>query len=166
MFDIGKIIGTHGIKGEVKVERLTDFDDRFHVGEHVYLVLGDEIDTLTIKTHRNHKQWDLLSFEGYEHINDVERMKNAYLKIDESQLTPLAENEYYYYEIIDCYVYTMADVFIGKITEILSPGANDVFVVKQPDGKEVLIPNIQDVVKNIDVKAKKVLIHPIEGLLD
>lgn len=166
LFDIGKIVGTHGTKGEVKVYRMTDFASRFHPGHSVYLVKEDLVQNLKIKNHRLHKQLDLLLFAGYENIDDVEKFTGAYLKIDESQLTELKENEYYYHEIIDCNVYTVENQWIGKISEVLAPGANDVFVVKQADDKEVLIPNIKDVIKTIDVHTKKVVIHPMEGLLD
>jgi len=168
MFAVGKITNTHGIHGEVKVYRLTDFEERFKVGKTLHLVEEDSFtQKLVIKSHRKHKGFDLLSFEGYETINDVENFKNAYLKIKESELTELNEDEYYYYEIIGCDVYTASDEWIGYVKEILAPGANDVFVVNQNNNnKEILIPNIKDIVKKIDVNAKRITIDPMEGLLD
>ncbi len=167
MFNTGKIVNTHGIRGEVKVVRISDFAERFAVGEHLYLVKGKEAPIqVTIDAYRSHKGFDLLHFTGFNNINDVEIYKGAYLKIAEDQLTELSEGEYYYHEIIGCKVFINANEKLGEIKEILSPGANDVWVVKQPNGKDVLIPYINEVVKSVNIEAKEVFIEPMEGLLD
>ncbi|RDW19465.1 ribosome maturation factor RimM [Oceanobacillus arenosus] len=167
MFNIGKIINTHGIRGEVKVHRITDFEERFVVGEMVYLAKEDGIPLkLIIDGHRLHKGFDLIHFEGYNNINDVEHFKGSELQITEDQQKELDEHEYYYHEIIGCEVHTTSGDKLGVIKEILSPGANDVWVVKQEKGKDLLIPYIEEVVKEIEVEAKKIVIEPLEGLLD
>lgn len=167
MFNIGKIVNTHGIRGEVKVLRISDFAERFAIGEQVYVIKDEQTPVqLTIDAFRTHKGFDLLHFTGYDHINDVEYFKGSYLKIGEHQLTELEEDEYYYHEIIGCEVVTGDDEKIGEIKEILSPGANDVWVVSQPNGKDVFIPYIKEVVTDVDIEAKKVVIEPMEGLLD
>lgn len=167
MFEVGKIVNTHGVRGEVRVVRITDFEERLAIGEKLYLVKNNESPKeLTISGHRIHKQFDLLSFEGLDNINEVEGFKGAYLKIKKEQLTELQSGEYYYYEIIDCVMYTITGEKIGVIVSILSPGANDVWVVKAPNGKEHLIPFIKDVVKEINIDEKTVKIEPMEGLLD
>jgi 16S rRNA processing protein RimM len=120
---------------------------------------------LTVKSHRTHKTFDLLTFEGYENINQVEKFREGILKIPETQQSELAEDEFYFHEIIDCMVTTTAGDEIGKIKEILTPGANDVWVIKGKNGKEILIPFIEDVVKKVDVKEKSIIIEPMEGLL-
>lgn len=167
MFNVGKIVNTHGIRGEVKVLRISDFEERFSVGKILYLVRdGEHPIELTIDGHRVHKNFDLIYFKGYNNINDVEHLKGSLLKISENQLTDLDEDEYYYHEIIGCEVFTDSEKKLGTIKEVLSPGANDVWVVKQEKGKDILIPYINDVVKEIDIVTKKVIIEPIEGLLD
>ncbi|WP_306798595.1 ribosome maturation factor RimM [Oceanobacillus saliphilus] len=166
MFNVGKIVNTHGIKGEVKVLRISDFEERFNPGEIVYVMKDEQPIKLTISGHRMHKGFDLIQFEGYENINQVESFKGCKLKIHEDQLTDLAEDEYYYHEIIGCEVYTNDDRKLGKITEILSPGANDVWVIKQETGKDLLIPYIDGVVTEINIDEKRVVIEPMEGLLD
>lgn len=167
MFTVGKIINTHGIKGEVKVHRISDFDERFDVGEKLFVIMENKQPIqVEIVGHRIHKGFDLILLKGFESINDVEPLKNSYLKITEEQLTELEENEYYYHEIINCNVFLNTGEKVGIIKEILSPGANDVWVVKPEKGKDILIPYINDVVKEIDIDAKKVVIEPIEGLLD
>jgi 16S rRNA processing protein RimM len=95
----------------------------------------------------------------------VEKFRDGILKVPESQLGSLDEGEFYYHEIIGCLVATTKGEEIGKISEILSPGANDVWVVKGKGGKEILIPYINDVVKKVDVSEKVILIEPMEGLL-
>lgn len=167
MYNVGKVVNTHGIRGEVKVHRISDFDERFETGEILFLERenGNPL-KLEISGHRIHKGFDLLTFKGLNNINDVEHFKGFYLKITEDQLTELEENEFYYHEIIGCEVFQANQDKIGVIKEILSPGANDVWVVKQEKGKDILIPYIDDVVKEIDTELKKVVIEPIEGLLD
>lgn len=167
MFNIGKIVNTHGIRGEVKVLRISDFEERFTKGETVFVAKENEDPIeLVIAGHRMHKGFELIHFEGLGNINDIEHFKGSKLQITEEQLTELDEHEYYYYEIIGCEVLTNAGEKLGTIKEILSPGANDVWVVKQPKGKDLLIPYIAEVVKEIDIEAKKIIIEPMEGLLD
>lgn len=167
MYNVGKIVNTHGIRGEVKVLRISDFAERFAIGETLYVVKErEEPFPLIIDGHRMHQGFDLVHFRDYDNINDVEQFKGAQLKITEEQLTELEEDEYYYHEIIGCDVYTNDEEKIGKISEILAPGANDVWVVKQSTGKDLLIPYIEDVVKEVDITNKKVIIKPMEGLLD
>jgi 16S rRNA processing protein RimM len=168
MFNVGKIVNTHGINGEVRVISKTDFaDERYKKGNTLYIYmdyLKEPIEVI-VATHRIHKNFDLLSFEGFSNVNDVERFKGSLLKVPESQLTDLAENEFYFHEIIGCVVKTNDGVEIGEVKEILTPGANDVWVVKDKAGKEILIPYIKDIVHTIDVKNKSITINPMEGLL-
>jgi len=167
MFNVGKIVNTHGIKGEVKVQRITDFEDRFENGNQLILEKekGQTLE-LEVDGHRIHKGFDLIHFKGYDNINDVEHFQGLYLKILENQQTDLEENEFYYHEIIGCAVYLISGEKLGTVKEILAPGANDVWVTEREGGKDVLVPYIEDVVKEVDVSARKVVIEPMEGLLD
>ncbi|MDQ0175845.1 ribosome maturation factor RimM [Bacillus chungangensis] len=167
-FHVGKIVNTHGLKGEVRVISKTDFpEERYQPGNNLYLFLPDakQPQKLTIKTHRKHKQFELLCFDGYDHINDVESWKGASLKVNEDQLAPLPDKEYYFHEIIGCTVYTTDNKKLGIVQGILTPGANDVWIVKGEDRKELLIPYIEDVVRTVDVETKTICIYPMEGLL-
>ncbi|MBA2870782.1 16S rRNA processing protein RimM [Anoxybacillus calidus] len=168
-FNVGKIVNTHGIRGEVRVISKTDFaEERYKLGNTLYIFMdhASEPVEVKVKSHRVHKSFDLLSFEGYDNINLVEKFKGAMIKIPESQLGELEEGEYYFHEIIGCTVVTEQGETVGTVKEILTPGANDVWVVKGKGGKEILIPYIADVVKNVDVKEKLITIHPMEGLLE
>ncbi|MED3650006.1 ribosome maturation factor RimM [Heyndrickxia sporothermodurans] len=166
-FNVGKIVNTHGLNGEVRVISKTDFsEERYQKGNTLYLFLNNQEPVqLTIKNHRTHKNFDLLQFEGYENINIVEKWKNGLLKISEEQLTNLDEGEYYFHEIIGCKVITLDGEEIGIVKEILTPGANDVWVVKGKDKKEHLIPYIDDIIKNVNIEEKVITIDPMEGLL-
>ena len=168
-FVVGKIVNTHGVRGEVRVISKTDFpQQRYAVGNKLYIddANNHEKVELTIASHRTHKNFDLLRFEGLDNINDVEHFKNKFLKVPKEQLDDLEENEYYFYEIIGCDVYSEEGTYIGKVSDILTPGANDVWAVKTKENKEHFIPYIEDVVKDVDVKNKKIIIHVMEGLLD
>jgi 16S rRNA processing protein RimM len=167
-FNVGKIVNTQGIKGEVRVISTTDFPEkRYKKGNVLFLFLpkNETPVQLTIKSHRKHKNFDLLLFEGYENINEVEKFRDGIIKVPESQLGELDEGEFYFHEIIGCLVFTKQGEEIGKVTEILTPGANDVWVIKGKTGKDILIPYIEDVVKKVDLKEKIILIDPMEGLL-
>lgn len=168
LYNVGKIVNTHGIKGEVKVVRITDFDERFEKGNKLYFIGKNENTPipLTIASHRQHKQFDLLQFESYNSIESVENFKEGMLTIREDQLSNLDEGDFYYHEIIGCVVYTNTDKELGTVKEILAPGANDVWVVDRPNQKDLLIPYIPEVVKEVDTVEKKIIIEPMEGLLD
>ncbi|MBB6443820.1 ribosome maturation factor RimM [Bacillus benzoevorans] len=167
-FNVGKIVNTHGIRGEVRVISKTDFpEERYKKGNTLFLFMPDRKEPvpLTVQSHRVHKNFDLLTFAGYDNINQIEPFKGGILKVPESQLGQLDEDEFYFHEIIGCTVFTDEGVEIGKVKEILTPGANDVWVVKGSGGKEQYIPYIADVVTEIDIENKKITITPIEGLL-
>ncbi|MEN2766471.1 ribosome maturation factor RimM [Ornithinibacillus xuwenensis] len=167
LYTVGKIINTHGIRGDVKVLRISDFEERFEIGNTLYLVTDNTVvRELTIDGHRVHKGFDLLHFKNLNNINDVEHFKESHLKIPESKLTELDENEFYYHEVIGSEVFTNDGKLLGVIKEILAPGANDVWVIKQPKGKDILIPYIEEVVLEVDVDEKRIVIEPMEGLLE
>ncbi|WP_421384554.1 ribosome maturation factor RimM [Bacillus salacetis] len=167
-YNVGKIVNTHGVRGEVRVISRTDFpEERYKAGSTLYLFQekeGHPVE-LTVESHRKHKNFDLLTFKGLHDISEVESFKNGILKVNETQLGDLEEGEYYFHEIIGCEVKTNDGEEIGSIKEILTPGANDVWVVKGTKGKEILIPFIDEIVKEIDVENKLIIIEPMEGLL-
>ena len=164
--EVGEIVNTHGIKGEVKVKSNSDFTDvRFQQGEvlEVHPRNGETVE-LVVTSHRVHKGLHMLKFEGRNNINDVEHLKGEtlYQERDHEDIE-LAENEYYYSDIIGCTVFN-EDEPLGRVTEIFETGANDVWVVQ--GDKEYLIPYIADVVKEVDVEGRQIHITPMEGLLD
>jgi 16S rRNA processing protein RimM len=165
--NVGKIVNTHGIRGEVRVISRTDFpEERYKTGNTLYVDLGSEQVPVTIEAHRKHKQFDLLTFENLSNINDVERFKGYLLRVPKEDSVPLDEGEFFYHDIIGCSVFTVEGDELGKVKEILSPGANDVWVVKRKGfGPDILIPYIPPVVKTVDIDEKKIIIEPLEGLI-
>lgn len=167
-YNVGKIVNTHGIWGEVRVISMTDFaEERYEIGSELGLYKADGSNPITVKvaSHRKHKNFDLLTFEGYTLLKDVEVLKNAVLKVSEKYLTDLEENEFYFHEIIGCVVESTDGETIGTITEIIQTGANDVWAVQPEKGKMHYIPYIEDVVKSVDIDKKKIVIEVLEGLL-
>ncbi|MEG2254881.1 MAG: ribosome maturation factor RimM [Vagococcus sp.] len=168
--NVGKIVNTQGIKGEVRVISKTDFsEERYQKGNTLFLFQENKQPiTLTIKSHRKHKNFDILSFEDHPNINDVEKYRDGILKISKDSVGELEENAFYYHEIIGLEVFDEEGEQLGTIKEILSPGANDVWVIGQnkKGEKDILIPYIESVVKQVDVANNRVDVEIPEGLID
>lgn len=165
---VGKIVNTHSLKGEVKVISSTDFEEeRFKKGSKLLITRGNQlIREVVVQSYRNHKNFLLIKFEGIDSVEEAEKLKNLQIKIDSDEVGELEENEFYFHQIIGCEVFDENDKNLGEIIDILTPGANDVWVIKGENGKEILIPYIEDVVKKIDITSKKVNIEVMEGLID
>ena len=165
---VGKIVNTHSLKGEVKVISSTDFEEeRFKKGSKLLITRGNQlIREVIVESYRNHKNFLLVKFEGIDSVEEAEKLKNLQIKIDSDEVGELEENEFYFHQIIGCEVFDENDRNLGEIIDILTPGANDVWVIKGEEGKEILIPYIEDVVKQIDIINKKVNIEVMEGLID
>lgn len=167
-YQVGKIVNTHGIRGEVRVKSTTDFNDqRFTPGQTLYIVQGKQAPVeVKVKSHRQHKGLDLLVFEGLENINLVEQYKQADLKVSKDQQANLDEGDYYYDQIIGLEVVDQEDGTVyGTIKEILSPGANDVWVVSRKGEDDILLPAIADVIKEVNLDQKQVIVEMMEGLI-
>lgn len=169
-YTVGKIVNTHGIRGDLKVLPQTDFaETRFAAGSMLFMVNEETGEAREVKviSSREQKNVYLLKLDGFNNINEVEKFKGWSLKISESQQGELEEGEYYYHEIIGCSVVTEDGEELGKISEILSPGANDVWVVDRPKGKgkQLLLPVIDDVVLDVNVADKLVTVRLMEGLI-
>lgn len=165
-YRVGKIINTHGIKGEVRVADETDFaKERFKNGATLYLgdKKGDAAQELTVEKSRPFKGTWLVKFVGYDNINDVLAFKNHELLVSGEDQQKLPTGRYYYHQIIGLTAVTTEGRKLGPITEIM-PGANDVWVVKKADGKEILLPVIKQVIKKVDLDAGTVTVELMEGL--
>ena len=167
-FNVGKIVNTQGLQGEMRVLSVTDFaEERFKKGNA--LALFDKKDQFVmdveIASHRKVKNFDIIKFKGMYHINDIEKFRDFSLKVAEEDLTDLEDGEFYYHEIIGLEVYEN-DVLLGTIKEILQPGANDVWVVKRKGKRDLLLPYIPPVVLGIDIEQGRVDVEIPEGLDD
>lgn len=162
---IGKIVGISGNKGEVKVEILTDFPERFKNLKKVYIEKNKEMSELEIENVNYRDNSVIIKFAGIENIKMAKKLLNSYLKIETKDLVKLKEGQYYYFQIIGLNVETLEGKKIGKITEIIKTGSNDVYVVSQ-NGKEILIPAIKEVVKEIDLENKIMKVCLLKGILE
>ncbi|MDF2648869.1 16S rRNA processing protein RimM [Paenibacillus sp. V4I3] len=164
---VGRIVNSHGIRGELKVVPETDFPERFDKGNALIIVDSQNKQTpVTVQTSRLHKNMFILQFDQFSNINDVEKFKGSLLKIEAKEQQPLEEGEYYYHEIIGCKVVTEEGQELGLVSEVLTPGANDVWVVSLPKGKQLLLPVIDDVILDVDIANKTIRIHLMEGLME
>lgn len=163
---VGKIVGTHALKGEVKVISETDFkDERYAKGSRLFLRLNEEMVPVTVKSHREHKQFDLLSFEEYPTIDHVEPLVKSELYVHTSDLSLLDEDEYYYFELMGCTVVTEEDQEVGIVKKVVNHGASDLLIVSTDDGKEHMIPFVNEFIREVDLETRTIRIHVIEGLL-
>ncbi|WP_431089439.1 ribosome maturation factor RimM [Paenibacillus sp. 8b26] len=168
LFNVGKIVNTHGIRGELKILTTTDFpEDRFAKGSELLIILADGKAPIpvTIETARFQKNMVVAKFKEYHNINDVEKYKGSLLKVSAERLGELEENEFYFHEVVGLEVVTEDGEKLGVVKEILTPGANDVWVVTMPDGKELLVPYIEGVILDVNVPEKRVTVRLMEGLL-
>ncbi|MEK0316065.1 ribosome maturation factor RimM [Cohnella sp. 56] len=169
LLNVGKIVNTHGVRGEIKVWPQTDFPDvRFRAGSRLLLVnpeAGGQPVEVEVVGAREQKNMFVVRIKGWDDINQVEKYKGWELKVEAENRVELEADEYYLSDIVGCEVVTEEGETLGHIKEILSPGANDVWVVKRPKGSDLLLPFIDEVVKEVDVAARKVKVHLMEGLL-
>jgi 16S rRNA processing protein RimM len=166
-FEIGKVAGTHGIKGTLRVFPTTQDPSRFELLKEVIIDLNGKRETLNILKVSYQKNMVLLTVKEIDDINEAEKYKNATLLIPEEKALPLGEDEYYTRDLYDMEVYTTENEFLGIISDILTTGANDVYVVsneKKPEEKELLLPAIKDVVLSVSVAEKKMTVKLLEGL--
>ncbi|NLL00784.1 MAG: ribosome maturation factor RimM [Clostridiales bacterium] len=162
---VGVITTTHGIRGEVKVFPTTDDINRFDYLKQVYLDTGKEYLPLKIENVKYFKQLVILKFKDINDINDIEKYKGKDLLIQRDDAIPLEEDEYFISDLLDSKVYTEDGAKLGILTEVLSSSANDVYVVKTQDNKELLLPSIKECILDIDTSNKKITVHLMDGLL-
>ncbi|MBQ3409091.1 MAG: 16S rRNA processing protein RimM [Clostridia bacterium] len=164
-FEIGQIVNTHGVKGHVKVKPFTDDVEQFETLGKILVVKNKETIEMEIEEVKYHKDMVLLKLKRIDDMNTAERYKGCYIKIHRSQARDLEEGVYFIADIIGSDVYTDENVYLGKVDDIYNTGSNDIYVVKDDLGKQILIPGIKDVLLNIDIENQKVIVHLLKGLV-
>lgn len=164
-FEIGQIVNTSGLKGVIKVKPFTDDITKFNNFKTIYISVKKELKEFKIEQVRFSKNMVFLKLQGIDTIEEAENYRNLYLKIKRNEDEKLEEGSYYIVDIIGCEVYTDEKKLLGKVDDVFSTGSNDVYVVKDELGKQILLPAIKDVIKNIDIKNKIITVHLLEGLL-
>ena len=166
LLEVGKIVNTHGLKGEVKVVPWTDSPDVFEDLEYVIIKSRRGDMTLNITGIKYQKNNVILRFRELGRIEDAEPLKNSVLLAPRDMLGELPEGVYYIADLIGLPVYDESDVLLGKISDVFSTGANDVYAVSREGKKDLLLPVIESVILNVDLSAKKVTARVMEGLDD
>jgi len=161
---VGKFRKPHGIRGEIRMTVLTDFPDLIEIGQQLYV--GGNYQRYQIKNLRWKGDDLLVSLQELPDRTAVEIFRNipVYMKTEDIPAAP--EGEYYLHQLIGIEVITDQGEKLGFLSEVLITGANDVYLVKSPEGKEVLLPAIDDVVLDINLEDKTLLVHILPGLLD
>jgi 16S rRNA processing protein RimM len=161
---VGYIVGAHGLRGEVRVELYTDFPDRFVPG--LRLLLGEELEPLDLQQARPHQSQLLLLFDGIESREAAEELRGLWLFIPDAEAAALEPDTYFVHDIIGLQVVTDEGRTLGKVTDILFTGANEVYVVEDAAGNQVLLPAIAHVVRTVDLAARRITVTLLPGLLD
>lgn len=162
---IGKIINTHGVKGELKILPLTGHIDRFSLLEKIYL--GSDKEKLEVERARYHKSFVILKLKKYDNINDVIFLKEKNIYVDEEDILVLPEDTYFIDDLIDCKVFDLSNREIGYLKDIISTGKDDVYLIKSSfEDKEYMIPAIKEFIKEIDIDNRIIIIDPIEGMIE
>lgn len=163
---VGIISSTHGVRGEVKVFPTTDDINRFKKLKEVILVTEKTEKVLKITSVKFFKQFAILKFEGIDTLNDVEVYKGAKLFVNRKNAVKLNKDEYFIADLIDLKVVDEQENELGTLIDVMKTGANDVYIVKNSEGLELLFPAIKECILDIDFKQKKMKVHVMDGLLD
>lgn len=164
-FEIGQIVNTSGLKGVIKVKPFTDDITKFNNLKTIYISIKKELKEFKIEQVRFSKNMVFLKLEGIDTIEEAEDYRNLYLKVKRDKDEELEEGSYYIVDIIGCKVLTDEQKELGKVDDVFSTGSNDVYVVKDEVGKQILLPAIKEVIKNIDIENKTITVHLLEGLV-
>jgi 16S rRNA processing protein RimM len=157
---IGRILAPWGVKGKLKVKIETDFPQRFASGAKVYI----DQQPMAIDSAEWHHEKLVVKLNTIDSIAEAQNLRGKTLEIPHSQIQPLAEGQYYYFQMIGLEVWTTRGELLGTISEILNTESTDVYIVRNAQ-REVLIPAIEDIVKSVDLNKGQMVIEPIEGLL-
>ena len=161
---VGRVIKPHGVHGEVRVEVMTDRPERFGWLEAIYV--GERNPRrVGVVSVRRHGQFVLLKLDGYPTRTEAELLRNELLQVPEDEAIPLEEGEYFLHQLLGLEVVTESGRSVGRLTDVLETGANNVFIIEGELG-ELLVPDIPDVVREVDVAGGRVIVRLLPGLLD
>lgn len=166
LLEVGKIVNTHGLRGDVKVATWTDYPEDFEDIEYVYIKKKSDYERLDISNIKYQKGNLIVKFAQIKDINEAERYKNSVLYAERDMLGELPEGVHYIADLIGLDVVTEDGEKIGVIADVFNTGSSDIYDVKREGKKNMLLPVIDDVVLNIDIEAKKVTVHILDGLED
>ena len=163
--EIGQIVNTFGIKGQVKVVPFTDDITQFDTLKQIYIEKRKNLELFEIEKSNYHKNMIILKLKGIDTPKQAESLRNCYIKINRKDARKLPEGTYFIVDLIGLDVYTDEEKLLGTLEDIYNAGSSDIYVVRTSEGKQILLPAIKDVIKKVDIENKKVIVHIIEGLI-
>ena len=166
MLQVGVVVKAHGVRGELKVFRTTDSPQRFQDLSHVYLDTGrEDYRECKILGVKSVNKFAVLKLEGISSMDEAESYRGKTLWIPREEAQPLGEDEYYIGDLIGMDVVLEDGSPFGVLKDVMETGANDVYVVKTTQGKEVLLPAIGECISDVDVETGVMTVHLMDGLL-
>lgn len=159
---VGKIRRPHGVEGELLVDSYSDFPERFKTGNTV--LVGKKLQPMKIKTRRNTTGGMLITFRDVDTPEAAGEFRNQMVYVDRNTLPPLPEGEYYHFQLIGLRVLTEDGKMVGVLNEVITTGANDVYVVVDEEGKESLFPALETVILSVNLDEMKMVVRPQEWL--
>lgn len=164
LLQAGVITTTHGVRGEVKVFPTTDDPARFKKLKKVLVDTGKTQTELEIASVKFFKNMVILKFKEYDNINDVEYLRQAKIMVTRDQAVKLKKDEYFIADLLDMKAVSDDGEDLGVIADVLQTGANDVYIIKKEQKKDLLVPAIKDCIKNVDMEQNVMTIHLLPGL--
>lgn len=163
---VGYVLKPQGIKGEIKVEPLTDYIERFDELDILYIKEANQYNPVKVMSTRYRGNHVFLRLEGYNNMDDAEKLRGQYLWIPRDQVRDLPKDTFLIADIIGCAVYTQEGDHLGHVDRVIHTGSNDVYVTEGPLG-EILIPGLKKVVLDVDIQGRQitVAVQELEGLL-
>jgi 16S rRNA processing protein RimM len=165
---IGQVRRPHGIRGEVRVEILTDYPERVVQRDYLYLAhpqSPDDVERYPLEAVRPHKGILLIKLGRIDDRDAAEELRGMLVQVPLAEAVPLEEDEYYHFQLIGTDVETETGEWLGRVADVLETGAHDVYVVRGPRG-EILLPAVEDVILELDIEEKKMTVHLLPGMLE
>lgn len=163
--EIGQIVNTFGIKGFIKANPWVNDITRFDKLKKVYIKIRKELKELEIEEVKYHKNQVLIKFKGIETVEQANLLRSAIIEIDRKDAIPLEEGQYFIADLLESKVISDEGEDLGILDDIYNTGSNDIYVVKNELGKTLLLPGIPEVIKQVDVENKKIIVHLLKGLV-
>jgi 16S rRNA processing protein RimM len=165
---VGQVRRPHGIRGEVRVEILTDYPERIAQHDELYLAhpeTPDDVERYELESIRPHKGILLVKLAGCDDRDAAERLRGMLVQVPLEEAVPLEEGEYYHFQLEGMDVETETGEWLGRVGEVMRAGAHDVYLVRGPRG-EVLLPAVEDVILELDLEARKMIVHLLPGMVE
>ena len=159
---VGFLRRPHGVQGEIMMDLHTDFPERMKKGRKLFV--GEEYQPMTLTNVRPHQAGLLVKFNGLETPEEAGKLRNQWVYIKAKDATPLREGQIYQHELFGFRVIDENNNALGELVEIIETGANDVYVIRNESGKELLLPAIPSVILDLDTASRLMRVHLLEGL--